>query len=147
VMTLDTGRFFPETFELWARTEHLYGRRILAVYPDRDDAETASGHPWILRLGRSATRMLRCPQGRTTPAGPRRGCRMDHWLARRSIGSACGRLFCDRRAPSPPYLRRIRCSIGPANRWSRTSKSTTFPTILCTTAASLRSAAPPVRAP
>src|SRR5271155_567174 len=27
VVTLDTGRLFPETFELWARTEHRYGRR------------------------------------------------------------------------------------------------------------------------
>src|SRR5882672_10793402 len=35
VVTLDTGRLFPQTFELWAQTEQRYGRRILAVYPDR----------------------------------------------------------------------------------------------------------------
>jgi phosphoadenosine phosphosulfate reductase len=40
VVTLDTGRLFPETFELWAQTEHRYGRRIIAVYPDRDGVET-----------------------------------------------------------------------------------------------------------
>jgi phosphoadenosine phosphosulfate reductase len=39
VVTLDTGRLFPETFELWAQTEQRYGRHILAVYPDRDSVE------------------------------------------------------------------------------------------------------------
>lgn len=34
VVTLDTGRLFPETYELWARTEARYGRRIRAIYPD-----------------------------------------------------------------------------------------------------------------
>ena len=34
VVTLDTGRLFPETYELWAETERRYGRRIRAVYPD-----------------------------------------------------------------------------------------------------------------
>jgi len=34
VVTLDTGRLFPETYELWAETEHRYGRKIRAVYPD-----------------------------------------------------------------------------------------------------------------
>jgi 3'-phosphoadenosine 5'-phosphosulfate sulfotransferase (PAPS reductase)/FAD synthetase len=36
VMTLDTGRLFPESYELWARTERRYGRRIQALYPQRD---------------------------------------------------------------------------------------------------------------
>ena len=34
MVTLDTGRLFPETYELWARTEARYGRRIRAIYPD-----------------------------------------------------------------------------------------------------------------
>ena len=34
-VTLDTGRLFPETYELWARTERRYGRRIRAVYPQQ----------------------------------------------------------------------------------------------------------------
>jgi len=33
VVTLDTGRLFPETYELWAATERRYARRIRAVYP------------------------------------------------------------------------------------------------------------------
>jgi phosphoadenosine phosphosulfate reductase len=34
VVTLDTGRLFPETYELWAHTEARYGLRIHAFYPD-----------------------------------------------------------------------------------------------------------------
>jgi phosphoadenosine phosphosulfate reductase len=39
VMTLDTGRLFPESYELWARTERRYGRRIQALYPHRSAIE------------------------------------------------------------------------------------------------------------
>jgi phosphoadenosine phosphosulfate reductase len=40
VVTLDTGRLFPETYELWARTERRYGPRIHAIYPDRVGVES-----------------------------------------------------------------------------------------------------------
>ncbi|MGD0103415.1 MAG: phosphoadenylyl-sulfate reductase [Rhodopila sp.] len=39
VVTLDTGRLFPETYELWARTETHYGLRIRAFYPDANALE------------------------------------------------------------------------------------------------------------
>ena len=39
VVTLDTGRLFPETYELWAETERRYGRRIRAFAPDRAGLE------------------------------------------------------------------------------------------------------------
>jgi phosphoadenosine phosphosulfate reductase len=35
IVTLDTGRMFPETYDVWARTEEKYGLRIGAFYPDR----------------------------------------------------------------------------------------------------------------
>lgn len=47
VVALDTGRLFPETFELWARTEHRYGRRIVAAYPDRAGLEPLVAHRGI----------------------------------------------------------------------------------------------------
>jgi len=47
VVALDTGRLFPETFDLWAQTEHRYGRRILAAYPDRTGVEPLVGHQGI----------------------------------------------------------------------------------------------------
>lgn len=39
VVTIDTGRLFPETYALWAETERRYGRRIRAVYPHQDALE------------------------------------------------------------------------------------------------------------
>jgi phosphoadenosine phosphosulfate reductase len=37
--TLDTGRLFPETYDVWAETERRYGRRIHVVYPDHSQLE------------------------------------------------------------------------------------------------------------
>jgi bifunctional enzyme CysN/CysC len=39
VVTLDTGRLFPETYDLWAQTERHFGRRIRAVYPRHEDLQ------------------------------------------------------------------------------------------------------------
>jgi phosphoadenosine phosphosulfate reductase len=33
-VTLDTGRLFPETYQVWAATEQRYGIRIRGYYPD-----------------------------------------------------------------------------------------------------------------
>jgi sulfate adenylyltransferase large subunit/phosphoadenylyl-sulfate reductase (thioredoxin) len=38
-VTLDTGRLFPETYELWAETENRYGIRVRAIYPHHADLE------------------------------------------------------------------------------------------------------------
>src|SRR5262249_58758888 len=35
VVTLDTGRLFPETYAVWEETERRYARRIRAVYPQQ----------------------------------------------------------------------------------------------------------------
>jgi phosphoadenosine phosphosulfate reductase len=37
VVTLDTGRLFPQTYDLWAETEQRIGRRIRPIYPQADD--------------------------------------------------------------------------------------------------------------
>jgi phosphoadenosine phosphosulfate reductase len=39
VVTIDTGRLFPETYDTWDATERRYGRRIRAVAPDREAVE------------------------------------------------------------------------------------------------------------
>jgi phosphoadenosine phosphosulfate reductase len=39
VVTLDTGRLFPETYEVWAKTEQRYGTAIRAIYPDTSALE------------------------------------------------------------------------------------------------------------
>lgn len=35
VVTLDTGRLFPSTYELWQETEENYGRRIRSYHPEQ----------------------------------------------------------------------------------------------------------------
>ena len=37
--TLDTGRLFPETHDVWAETERRYGLRVRALHPDADALE------------------------------------------------------------------------------------------------------------
>ena len=39
IVTLDTGRLFPETYALWAETEHRYGRQILSYHPRHEALE------------------------------------------------------------------------------------------------------------
>jgi phosphoadenosine phosphosulfate reductase len=39
IVTLDTGRLFSQTYELWAETERRYGMRIRAFYPQRHTLE------------------------------------------------------------------------------------------------------------
>jgi phosphoadenosine phosphosulfate reductase len=36
IVTIDTGRLFPQTYKLWADTEERYSRRIAAYYPNAD---------------------------------------------------------------------------------------------------------------
>src|SRR5580692_6263993 len=40
VATLDTGRLFPETYDVWAETERRYGVRVRAFAPDHRTVET-----------------------------------------------------------------------------------------------------------
>jgi phosphoadenosine phosphosulfate reductase len=39
IVTLDTGRLFPQTYELWSETEARYGRRIRPLYPKHNAVE------------------------------------------------------------------------------------------------------------
>jgi phosphoadenosine phosphosulfate reductase len=39
IVTLDTGRLFPETYDVWAETESAYGIRIRAYAPERASEE------------------------------------------------------------------------------------------------------------
>jgi phosphoadenosine phosphosulfate reductase len=43
LVTLDTGRLFEETHEVWAATEQKYGRRVRAIVPERATIETLIG--------------------------------------------------------------------------------------------------------
>jgi phosphoadenosine phosphosulfate reductase len=47
VVTLDTGRLFPETYELWAESERRYGLHIGAIYPQHQALESLIGRDGI----------------------------------------------------------------------------------------------------
>lgn len=40
LVTLDTGRLFPQTYDVWQATEEKYGVRIQAMFPDSAATET-----------------------------------------------------------------------------------------------------------
>lgn len=68
VVTLDTGRLFPETYTLWAETERRYGRRIRAIYPDRAALERLVARQGIDGIYESkAAREACCDVRKTRP--------------------------------------------------------------------------------
>ncbi len=60
VATLDTGRLFPETHEVWAETEARYGRRVAAFTPSRGSLEALIAQQGIGGLRSSVTARLEC---------------------------------------------------------------------------------------
>jgi phosphoadenosine phosphosulfate reductase len=66
VVTLDTGRLFPETYQLWEQTERRYGRRIRAIYPDRAALETLIARDGINGFYASKEARLACCEVRKT---------------------------------------------------------------------------------
>jgi phosphoadenosine phosphosulfate reductase len=74
VVTLDTGRLFPETYALWAETERRYGRRIRAIYPNRAALELMVARHGIDGFYESKAARLAC-------CGVRKVRPLDHALA------------------------------------------------------------------
>jgi phosphoadenosine phosphosulfate reductase len=60
VVTLDTGRLFPETYTVWAESEKRYGRRIRAVYPDHTALEALVARQGINGFYDSVEARLSC---------------------------------------------------------------------------------------
>ena len=64
LITLDTGRFFNETYALWAETERRYDRRIRALYPSRQNLEALIASQGINGFYESKSARLACCQVR-----------------------------------------------------------------------------------
>jgi phosphoadenosine phosphosulfate reductase len=95
VVTLDTGRLFPETYQLWAETERRYGRRIRAIHPDHIALESLVARQGVNGFYDSReAREACCDVRKTKPleralAGARAwitGLRADQSEARRDAG-------------------------------------------------------------
>ena len=70
VLTIDTGRLFPETYQLWADTERRYGRRIRSLSPDGVSLETLVAHQGIDGFRTSvAARRACCGVRKVEPLG------------------------------------------------------------------------------
>jgi 3'-phosphoadenosine 5'-phosphosulfate sulfotransferase (PAPS reductase)/FAD synthetase len=66
VVTLDTGRLFPETYTLWAETERRYRRRIRAIYPSRGALERLVAKQGINGIYESKQARTACCEVRKT---------------------------------------------------------------------------------
>jgi phosphoadenosine phosphosulfate reductase len=66
VVTLDTGRLFPETYQLWAETERHYGRRVRAIYPNGAALERLVAKQGIDGIYESKQARLACCDVRKT---------------------------------------------------------------------------------
>jgi phosphoadenosine phosphosulfate reductase len=64
VMTLDTGRLFPETYQVWTASEQRYGIRIGAVYPRHDAVEALIAAQGVDGFYESKPARLACCQVR-----------------------------------------------------------------------------------
>jgi phosphoadenosine phosphosulfate reductase len=95
VVTLDTGRLFPETYTTWEETEQRYGRRIRAVYPEHGALERLIAAQGINGFYRSKDARVACcdarklePLGRALAGanGWITGLRADQSAARGRLG-------------------------------------------------------------
>jgi phosphoadenylyl-sulfate reductase (thioredoxin) len=95
VVTLDTGRLFPETYAIWEETEQVYGRRIRALYPGGGAVERLIAAQGINGFYRSKdARMACCDVRKVEPLGRAlagamgwiTGLRADQSSARGSLG-------------------------------------------------------------
>jgi bifunctional enzyme CysN/CysC len=59
-VTLDTGRLFEETYQLWAETEARYRRRIRDVYPRGEDVEALVARQGVNGFYNSREARLSC---------------------------------------------------------------------------------------
>ena len=60
VATLDTGRLFPETYDVWAATERRYGTRIAAFTPDRTGVEALIARQGVDGMRSTVAARLEC---------------------------------------------------------------------------------------
>ena len=91
IVTIDTGRLFPETHDVWAETKAHYARRIRAVSSDGQKVEgfvAQNGINGFRELDREPSRLLRHPEGRAAAPRACRRERLDHRFAHRTIGAS-----------------------------------------------------------
>jgi phosphoadenosine phosphosulfate reductase len=70
IVTLDTGRLFPETYAVWSETEARYGNRVRAFYPEHTSVEAFVAQHGIDGFRASiAARQACCAARKVEPLG------------------------------------------------------------------------------
>jgi phosphoadenosine phosphosulfate reductase len=103
VVTLDTGRLFPETYEVWAQTEHQYCRRIPAFYPDRSNIESLVARQGIHGFSNSVEDRLACCAVRKVESLRRALAGATAWLTGLRADQSKERAEITPAAVDPPY--------------------------------------------
>jgi phosphoadenosine phosphosulfate reductase len=80
VVTLDTGRLFPETHEVWAETEARYGARIRVYAPGQDNLEALITRDGINGFRSSVAARLDCCAVRKVAPLNRALCGCAAWI-------------------------------------------------------------------
>ncbi len=91
IATLDTGRLFPETHDVWAETEARYGRRIAAFAPAHGSLEALIAQQGIAGLRSSMTARLECCNVRKVVPLERALAGSVAWITGIRAGQSAGR--------------------------------------------------------
>ena len=116
IVTLDTGRLFPETYNLWAETEAKYARRIKAFYPDAHAVSAMVADAGINGFYWSKDARLACCHVRKVEPLARALARADVWVTGLRSDQSDGRGLVDLAARDEA---RGLWKVAPLHDWSR----------------------------
>src|SRR5262245_15940948 len=91
VLTLDTGRHFPETLETLAESERRYGLRIRVVSPDADELEDLVARDGVLGFRMSVEARKACCEVRKVRPLQRSLAGAAAWITGLRRGQSSGR--------------------------------------------------------
>ena len=91
VLTLDTGRLFPETIETIARSEQRYGLRIRVVSPEAADVEALVAREGVMGFRLSVAARKACCEMRKVQPLRRALAGAGSWITGLRRGQAAGR--------------------------------------------------------
>lgn len=115
LVTLDTGRLFPETYEVWAETERRYGLRIRAIHPDAEQLDTLIARDGAMGFRQSTAAREACCTVRKVAPLARALDGAGGWLSGLRRGQSAARA--NVRFASADRLRRL-TKVSPLFDWS-----------------------------
>ena len=80
VFTLDTGRFFEETYKVWNKTSEKYNKKITVYFPDREEVETLVNEKGIYSFYESVENRKECCNIRKVKPLKRALKNVDLWI-------------------------------------------------------------------